>query len=265
MAILTLSLGIGLNAAVFTVVDAALLRSVPYAEPERLVHLWQVQDNAERREFPFAWQTLRELQASPACSPRSPGYQTAPVAWTGRPEPEELPALLVSANFFDVLGVRPALGRSFLPGEDELGGPRAVVLTDAFWRTRLGADRDVVGKTLSLGGEPTTVVGVLPRASPSPRRATRAWSSPSSRRGERATRRSLNWIRPSRACATARPWPRRARSSRLRGRAPRALPRRARRGAHRRGPAPGRAGRARWSQCWCSSSSASAWCCSWRA
>src|SRR5215813_547664 len=108
VAIATLAMGIGLNAAVFTVVDAALVRSVPYAEPERLVHLWQVQDNAERRKFPFAWQTLRELQDSGLFASVA-GYQAAPVAWTGRPDPEELPALKVSANFLDVLGVRPAL------------------------------------------------------------------------------------------------------------------------------------------------------------
>src|SRR5215813_2705102 len=102
VAIATLAMGIGLNAAVFTVVDAALVRSLPYAEPERLVHLWQVQDNAERRRFPFAWETLRELQASGLFASVA-GYQAAPVAWTGRPDPEELRALLVTASFFDVL------------------------------------------------------------------------------------------------------------------------------------------------------------------
>ncbi|HZX40292.1 MAG TPA: ABC transporter permease, partial [Myxococcaceae bacterium] len=196
VAVLTLSLGIGLDAAVFTVVDAALLRNVPYAEPERLVHLWQVQDNAERRRFPFAWQTLRELQASPDLFASVAGYSPAPIAWTGRAEPEELPALLVSANFFDVLGVRPALGRAFLPGEDELGGPRAVILGDAFWRTRLGADPDIIGKTLSLGGGPTTVVGVLPPGFPFAPGLDARVVLAAQPRGDRATRRSLNWIRP---------------------------------------------------------------------
>ncbi|HUM13484.1 MAG TPA: ABC transporter permease [Myxococcaceae bacterium] len=195
VAIVTLALGIGLNAAVFTVVDAALLRNVPYAEADRLVHLWQVQDNAERRRFPFAWQTLRELQASDLFASVA-GYSTAPIAWTGRPEPEELPALLVSANFFEVLGVRPALGRAFLPGEDELGGPRAVVLSDAFWRTRLGADREIVGRTLSLGGEPTTVVGVLPPGFPFAPGLDARVVIAAQPRGDRATRRILNWIRP---------------------------------------------------------------------
>jgi putative ABC transport system permease protein len=195
VAILTLALGIGLNAAVFTVVDAALVRSVPYAEPEQLVHLWQVQDDAERRPFPFAWQTLRELQASDLFASVA-GYSVAPVAWTGRPEPEELSALLVTANFFDVLGVRPALGRGFLPGEDQAGGPHAVALTDSFWRTRLGANREVLGTTLSLGGEPFTVVGVLPPGFPFAPGGDARVVMAVQPRGERATRRNLNWICP---------------------------------------------------------------------
>ena len=194
VAILTLALGIGLNAAVFTVVDAALVRSVPYAEPERLVHLWQVQDDADRRPFPFAWQTLRELQASGLFASVG-GYSVAPVAWTGRAEPEELPALLVTASFFDVLGLRPALGRGFLPGEDEAGGPRAVVLTEAFWRTRLGADPGVLGTTLSLGGEPTTVVGILPPGFPFAPGGDARVVVAVQPQGDRATRRNLNWIR----------------------------------------------------------------------
>ncbi|HZJ53317.1 MAG TPA: ABC transporter permease [Myxococcaceae bacterium] len=195
VAIVTLALGIGLNASVFTVVDAALVRSVPYAEPERLVHLWQVQDDAERRRFPFAWQTLRELQASDLFAAVA-GYSAAPVAWTGRPEPEDLPGLLVTANFFDVLGVRPALGRGFLPGEDEAGGPRAVVLTDAFWRTRLGGDPEVVGRTLSLTGEPTTVVGVLPPGFPFAPGGDARVVLAVQPQGDRATGRNLNWVRP---------------------------------------------------------------------
>jgi len=194
VAILTLALGIGLNAAVFTVVDAALVRSVPYAEPERLVHLWQVQDDADRRPFPFAWQTLRELQASGLFASVG-GYSVAPVAWTGRAEPEELPALLVTASFFEVLGLRPALGRGFLPGEDEAGGPRAVVLTEAFWRTRLGADPGVLGTTLSLRGEPTTVVGILPAGFPFAPAGDARVVIAVQPQGERATRRNLNWIR----------------------------------------------------------------------
>jgi putative ABC transport system permease protein len=196
VAVLTLAIGIGLNASVFTVVDAALLRALPYAEPDRLVHLWQVEENQERTRFSFAWQTLRELQAEPGAFASVAGYAVTSVAWTGRPEAEELPALRVTSNFFDVLGVRPALGRAFLPGEDELGGPRAVVLTDAFWRARLGGDPTIVGKTLSFGGEPTTVVGILGPGFPfAPARDARVFIA-AQPAGDEATRRSLNWIRP---------------------------------------------------------------------
>jgi putative ABC transport system permease protein len=197
VAVLTLAVGIGLNASVFTVVDAALLRSLPYAEPERLVHLWQVQDNQDRERFPFAWQTLRDLQSAPGVFASVAGYTPSyPAAWTGRPEAEELPALLVSSNFFDVLGIRAALGRTFLPGEDELGGPRAVVLTDGFWRARLGADPDIVGTTLSFSGEPYTVVGVLAPSFPfAPGRDARVVIA-AQPTGDQANRRAFNWIRP---------------------------------------------------------------------
>ncbi|HET9156415.1 MAG TPA: ABC transporter permease, partial [Myxococcaceae bacterium] len=161
----------------------------------RLVHLWQVQDNAEHRKFPFAWQTLRELQSSGLFASVA-GYQVAAVAWTGRPDPEELPALNVSSNFLDVLGVRPALGRGFLPGEDEAGGPRAVVLTDAFWRTRLGADPHVLGTTLDLAGEPTTVVGVLPPGFPFAPGGEARLLLAVQPKGDRASSRIMNWIRP---------------------------------------------------------------------
>ena len=196
VAILTLALGIGLNAAVFTVVDAALLRGLPYAEPERLVHLWQVQEKEDRTRFPFAWGTLRDLQAEPGVFASVAGYAPFPIAWTGRAEAEELPSLWVSANFFDVLGTRPALGRTFLPGEDVHGGPRSAVLSDWFWRTRLGADPDVVGKTLSLAGDPWTVVGVLPPGFPfAPSRDAQVFLA-AQPTDDLLKRRTLNWIRP---------------------------------------------------------------------
>jgi len=164
--VLTLSMGIGLNAAVFTAVDAALLRSLPYAEPDRLVHVWQVHDSHDQPRFELAWQTLRELQADPSIFGAVAGYSRSPVIWDDGGERTQLPALQVSANFFDVLGVRPQLGRTFLPGEDVAGGLRAVVLTDAFWRTRMGADPGVVGRTLALRDAPYTIVGVLPPSFP---------------------------------------------------------------------------------------------------
>ena len=161
VAILTLAVGIGLNTSVFTTVDSALLRSLPYAEPERLVHLWQVQDNQERRRFPFAWQTLRELQASPGVFASVAGYASIPTAWTGRPEAEELPALVVSSNFFDVLGVQPALGRSSSPTRSGRRGSAPI------WTSS--------GRPSASPASRTPWSASWPRASPSRPGATRGW------------------------------------------------------------------------------------------
>src|SRR5262249_28813903 len=161
---LTLSMGIGLNAAVFTAVDAALLRSVPYAEPERLVHVFQSRGDVPDK--PLAWPTVKELQADHSVFSSVAGYNGIPAVWTNGGERSQFTALRVTASFFDVLGARPQLGRTFLPGEDEDGGPRAVVLTDAFWRSQMGADPSAVGRSIVLDDLPYTIVGVLPPSFP---------------------------------------------------------------------------------------------------
>ena len=145
--VLTLSMGIGLNAAVFTAVDAALLRSLPYAEPERLVHVFQ--DRGDMPRFELAWPTVKELQADRSFFSSVAGYNRAPSVWKNGGERSQLPSLRVTASFFDVLGVRPQLGRTFLPGEDVDGGPRAVILTNAFWRSQLGGDPAVLGHSMA--------------------------------------------------------------------------------------------------------------------
>lgn len=192
--VLTLSMGIGLNAAVFTAVDAALLRSLPYAEPDRLVHLWSTHDSKDMPRFELAWPTLRELQQDKTLLASVGGYNGSPVIWNDGAERSRLPALQVSANFFDVLGVRPQLGRTFLPGEDVHGGPRAVVLTDAFWRTRFGADPAVLGRTLTLDEQPHTIVGVLPPSFPfAPGADARVFVAVQPR-DDMERRRSFHWV-----------------------------------------------------------------------
>ncbi len=192
--VLTLSMGIGLNAAVFTAVDAALLRSLPYAEADRLVHVWQVHDSHDQPRFELAWPTMRELQADGSIFAAVGGYTPTPVIWDDGAERTQLPALQVSANFFDVLGVRPQLGRTFLPGEDVAGGPRAVVLTDAFWRTRMGGDPSVLGRTLMLRDAPYTIVGVLPPSFPFAPGAGARVVLAVQPQDDLEKRRSLSWI-----------------------------------------------------------------------
>jgi len=192
--VLTLSMGIGLNAAVFTAVDAALLRALPYAEPDRLVHLWSTHESHDQPRFELAWPTLRELQEDRSLFAAVGGYNGSPLIWNDGTERSRLPALRVTANFFDVLGVRPQLGRTFLPGEDVNGGPRSVVLTDAFWRTRMGADPGVLGRTLVLDEQPHTIVGVLPPSFPFAPGADARVAVAVQPRDDMERRRSLHWI-----------------------------------------------------------------------
>ena len=139
------------------------------------MHLWQVQDNDERTAVPVRLaDPARAPRPTGPSSPRSPGTPAFPTAWTGRPEAEELPRPAGLVELLRRPGGPPALGRAFLPGEDELGGPRAVVLTDGFWRTRLGAESGRRREDAELRRRAATPWWASwPRASPS-RRARRA-------------------------------------------------------------------------------------------
>jgi len=161
LVVATLALGIGANTAIFSVVDAVLLRPLPYRDVDRLV--------AVRHSYP-SQELLAPVDAAGFAryrdEARSFGGLTAVRArWepnlTGQGEPERLVGARVSGRFFEVLGVPAALGRTLLPDEDAPGRHQAVVLGDGLWR-RLGADRGIVGRTILLDGEPHEVVGVMP-------------------------------------------------------------------------------------------------------
>src|SRR5919199_325229 len=163
VAVGALTLGIGANTAIFSVVNSVLLRPLPYPAPEQLVQVWESrpQMNMPRsavapHEF-LAWaeqsQTFKQLAASDG----------AEYNLTGRGEPERVTSALVTASYFPLLGVNPAHGRAFLAGEDEPGKNNVVVLSHELWQSRFGADASVVGQNISLDGVPCTVVGVMPR------------------------------------------------------------------------------------------------------
>ena len=162
-AVLTLALGIGANAAIFSVVEGVLLRSLPYRAPDRLVMLWENHPQEGAPRSPFAPANYTDLRAQTE-SFESLGaiYPYSTVNLTGVGEPEQLRLLRVSADLFPTLGVAARLGRTLLPADDRPGGPNVVVVSDGFWRSRLGADSGAVGRSVTLGGEPYTVVGVMP-------------------------------------------------------------------------------------------------------
>ena len=161
VAVITLALGIGGSTAIFTVVNGALLRGLPYKSPERLYHLWE---NTPQKEFArreFSYPDYQDYLQNQVCEGIA-AYTGGGAIMTGRGEPERVAALSASANFFSVLGVEPIIGRSFQPGEDKPGAPRVTVLTYSLWQRRFGGDPGIIGQSLTLNGDSYTVVGVLP-------------------------------------------------------------------------------------------------------
>lgn len=164
VAILVLGLGIGANTAIFSVVNTVLLRPLPFEDPARIVHVWHV---PPPKSFPgmttfsvstanyIDWRQQNSVFEDMAI------YTGSSMNLTGGDKAESLLAATVSPNFFSVLGVKPLLGRTFLAGEEEPGQNHKVVLTHAFWQSRFGGDRSIVGKQITLDDEPYTVVGVM--------------------------------------------------------------------------------------------------------
>jgi putative ABC transport system permease protein len=158
-AILTLALGVGANTAVFSVVDAALLRPLPYGDPARLV---TVRD--ANRAGAGGGLLLSKLAAYRGARSLDglAGFERMSRAMTGSGTPEQVLGEAVTANLLSVVGVNAAIGRTFRAGEDAPGAPRVVMLTDGFWRRRFDADPSVLGRTIVFNDVPHEVVGVLP-------------------------------------------------------------------------------------------------------
>jgi putative ABC transport system permease protein len=152
VAVVTLSLGIGANTAVFSVVNAVLLRPLPYASPERLITM---RGNQSRVDIEDVKQRTTTLQDGGAIT-------IQPMDYTGGSEPLRLQAGLVDADLFSVLGVRPMLGRTLSADEDQVGAPRLVVLGHSFWQQSLGSDPNIVGRNIPLSGQSYQVIGVMP-------------------------------------------------------------------------------------------------------
>src|SRR5947209_7879995 len=162
VAVVTLALGVGANSAIFSVVDAALLRPLPFKDPARLVHLWETtrQRDFNRREASYPdfldWQRGGDDFEAVA------GYTPAFFTLAGDAGPERVQGAAVTRNFFDTLGVKPSRGRAFLEGEDVAGGPCVVMLSHGLWQRRYGGDEHVLGQAVAADGQSCTVVGVLP-------------------------------------------------------------------------------------------------------
>jgi putative ABC transport system permease protein len=160
--IVVLGLGIGVNTAIFSVVNAALLRPLPYDDPERLV--WLSEDNPQVPQMSISYPNFLDWREQNTVFSGIAATQFRSLNLTGTDEPERLSGRAVSANFFDLLGVKPALGRSFMADEDRPGAARVCVLSNGLWQRRFGSEKGIVGKQLTLSGESYTVIGVLPES-----------------------------------------------------------------------------------------------------
>ena len=160
----TLAVGIGGAAALFSVAHAVILRPLPYAEPDRLALVWQSDLERGQPFVEMSYPTFRDWRTSNPSFEDLAGLPSTNQTWTltGSSEPVELVGRLVSWSFFDVLGVRPALGRALLPEDDRRGAPRVAVLRHALWRDRFASNPHVIGSAIVLDREPFTVVGVMP-------------------------------------------------------------------------------------------------------
>ena len=163
VAVTAIAIGIGANTAMFSLVDAILLRPLPYPEPQRLIIVGTHQREGSgmspmgTADF-LAW---RDHQQSFGQVAVVDGAGSS-FALSGMGEPERIPGVGVSANFFSIFGVAPLKGRGFQPGEDRPGTPGVVVISAQFWRDHLGSDPEVLNRTLTLDGKLHTIVGVMP-------------------------------------------------------------------------------------------------------
>ncbi|HVE79733.1 MAG TPA: ABC transporter permease, partial [Gemmatimonadaceae bacterium] len=163
VAIITLALGIGANTAIVSVVNAALLRPLPFADDGRLAVVHTSFKSFQLERANLSEPEFMDLRERARSFVGLAGERQSGVTLTGEGEPERLRARRASANFFEVLGVRAALGRTFAVGEDRSGQDAVAILGDGLWRRRFGADPGVVGRTIQLSRTPVTVIGILPR------------------------------------------------------------------------------------------------------
>ena len=161
IAAITLALGMGANTAIFSVVNAALLRSLPYRDPDHLVllHLHRPQEGSSLPlsvDF-LAWRDQAKSFEQVAA------YGSGTADLTGSGEAERLSVAFVSADLFATLGVAPSMGRAFTPAEDTAGGAPVVILSDSLWRGHFGGDPGIIGRAIALEDKNRTVIGIMPQ------------------------------------------------------------------------------------------------------
>jgi putative ABC transport system permease protein len=162
IAVLTLALGIGANTAIFSVVHAVLLRPLPYPEGHQLIFIRQQAQKEGIDDIGFSVHEIQDYREQNRTLSGLVEFHTMSFILFGHGDPDRIHAAVVSANYFDLFGVKPLLGRTFLPDDDTLGAPPVLILSYDYWKNKFGGDPQIVGKTFELNDKVHTVVGVLP-------------------------------------------------------------------------------------------------------
>ncbi len=173
VSLLTLAIGIGANTAIFSLVDGALLKPLPYPDAERIVRVLEKPPGFPRNGISTL--TFLDWQRQNTVFDYMAAQSGGQVTLTGSGEPVQLRSALVSAHYFDIFGIKPMLGRTFAADEDQLGKERVAVLSHLLWASQFGADPKLVGRTIRLDGEPHTVIGILPAGSAFDRSFDQIW------------------------------------------------------------------------------------------
>ena len=173
VAVLALALGIGANTAIFSVVKAVLLNPLPYRNPDQLVWIWESNPSNDIPQEPASLPNYDDWRNQARSFSGMAAFAQTALTLTSKGEPERISGTAVTANFFSVLSVEPALGRSFLPEENSPGKNRVVILSNSLWQRRFGGNSNVVGQTLTLNGNPYTVIGIAPAGFKNPAPAQR--------------------------------------------------------------------------------------------
>ncbi|HYL84914.1 MAG TPA: ABC transporter permease [Candidatus Angelobacter sp.] len=198
--ILTLALGIGANTAIFSVVYAALIRPLPYRQPERLITLGEVRPQegqstqVDTRNWNVSYPDYLDWQRQSKSLEALAGFNGDGFVLHGAGEPQMILGAQATINFFSTLGVKPILGRDFASGEDIAKGPKVAILTYGSWVTRFGSDPHILGRTIQLDDNSVSIIGVLPREFEfAPRGNAELWV-PLHIQNDLVTRRSLRWM-----------------------------------------------------------------------
>jgi putative ABC transport system permease protein len=175
IAALTLALGIGANTAIFSVLNAVLLRPLPYEESERLVTLYETNPQQGRDRLNVSYPNFSDWRAQSQAFEQLAVFRSGGVVFSGKDEPARLQAAVVSAELFPLLRVQPLRGRAFLPEEDKTGGASVVVISHGCWQRRFGGDEKLLGQPITLNGKSSTVIGMMPPAFAFPDEQTEVW------------------------------------------------------------------------------------------